>query len=336
MNSKKIIALILASILSLTALVACGNTQNTVVGLSSYKWACEDDEVMFNIDGEDISFADFRYFAMNMKTSYEGGVENYWNENTESKFREDIINNFKSLIATKLLCEEKGLTFTEADQIRIDNELLQIEIEMSTKGFNEQLDLIFSDKEHYKELVKFDIYNEKLYSSYVTDKEIIDAVMRAKHVLVSTVDENGNPLSDDKLKEKDALANDIYAKAIAGENFDELIKTYGEDPGMTVNVDGYYFTEGEMVPEFENATKALAENAISQPVKTNYGYHIIQRLPVDEEYVLKRESGFPSSIAYALKGQEIYDDIQKKADTLEVTETEAFNSFDMYTIGKLK
>ncbi len=88
----------------------------------------------------------------------------------------------------------------------------------------------------------------------------------AKHVLV-----------DD---EKDA--NTVYKKAIAGTDFDKLIQEFGKDPGMAYSPDGYLFTKGEMVEEFENATFALEIGKISEPVKSVYGYHIIKREALPE------------------------------------------------------
>lgn len=61
--------------------------------------------------------------------------------------------------------------------------------------------------------------------------------------------------------------------------FDRLMKEKSLDPDLAAYPDGYLFTNGEMVAEFENAVKALGINKCTPvPVKTTYGYHVILRL----------------------------------------------------------
>lgn len=96
---------------------------------------------------------------------------------------------------------------------------------------------------------------------------------RAKHVLIST--EN---TSDEEAKAK---AEDILERAKNGEDFDQLIKDNGEDPGMEQNPDGYYFTDGQMVQEFQDGVDSIQPGEFTL-VKTNYGYHVIQRLEMNE------------------------------------------------------
>jgi len=74
------------------------------------------------------------------------------------------------------------------------------------------------------------------------------------------------------------IAEEIYARAQAGEDFDMLIETYGEDPGMVGNLDGYVFIEGVMVQEFFETTRSLDIGQISAPVQTTHGYHVILRV----------------------------------------------------------
>lgn len=119
---------------------------------------------------------------------------------------------------------------------------------------------------------------DKLESGELTDDEKRDYFknhyLRAKHVLISIDDD-----TDDAAAK--AKAEEVLAKAQAGENFDELVKEYGEDPGMEGNPDGYVFTDGTMVQEFEDGTKSIQPGEFTL-VKTSYGYHVIQRLDLEE------------------------------------------------------
>lgn len=96
----------------------------------------------------------------------------------------------------------------------------------------------------------------------------------------------GEELSDADKADKKAKADEIYKELAAitdqselMKRFAELKEEYCEDTGKTTYPDGYTFTEGKMVPEFENAVKALEAYEVSEPVQSDYGYHIILRLP---------------------------------------------------------
>lgn len=94
----------------------------------------------------------------------------------------------------------------------------------------------------------------------------LENIYCAKHILV-----------DDE-----ATASAVIALLQANpsmETFDALLAQYGTDPGMTSNPNGYLFTDGDMVAEFENAVKAMPPNGFNNvPVKSQFGYHIILRL----------------------------------------------------------
>lgn len=77
--------------------------------------------------------------------------------------------------------------------------------------------------------------------------------------------------------ERKALAAEVLEKAKAGQDFDALVKEYGEDPGMEQSPDGYTFTKGTMAAEFETASFALKVGEISDLVETSFGWHIIKK-----------------------------------------------------------
>jgi foldase protein PrsA len=78
-------------------------------------------------------------------------------------------------------------------------------------------------------------------------------------------------------KQSEALA--VLEKIKNGEKFGKLAKELSIDSGSAKR-DGNlgYFGRGKMVKEFENAAFNLQAGQISEPVKTQYGYHVIKRL----------------------------------------------------------
>lgn len=114
---------------------------------------------------------------------------------------------------------------------------------------------------------------------YVTDKRPARGTIQVAHIMISCPKNAGEEITASSEKK----INEIYEKAIKGEDFEQLAKTYSDDPSS--NRRGGLLPEfgtgtlTRMVSEFEDAAFALKDNGdISKPIKTNYGYHIIKRL----------------------------------------------------------
>ena len=81
------------------------------------------------------------------------------------------------------------------------------------------------------------------------------------------------------LVEKHSEAISLLERIQKGEKFGKLAKEFSLDSGSAKR-DGNlgYFGRGKMVKEFEKSAFNLQIGQISEPVKTQYGYHIIKRL----------------------------------------------------------
>jgi peptidyl-prolyl cis-trans isomerase SurA len=83
-------------------------------------------------------------------------------------------------------------------------------------------------------------------------------------------------------EQKDETRNElreIRDRIIAGEDFATLAKRYSIDPSVTYNGgDMGWVGRGQLVPEFEAMAFKLKQDEISEPVETQYGFHIIQLL----------------------------------------------------------
>lgn len=96
---------------------------------------------------------------------------------------------------------------------------------------------------------------------------------------------------------------------------------YSEDTGLSNNPNGYTFTEGQMVTEFYDGAKALAEDEVSELVKSSYGYHIIKRVKLDDSQL----DNFKSDIVSAISGS--MDELLKQwIDEAQVETTDLYSS----------
>ena len=84
--------------------------------------------------------------------------------------------------------------------------------------------------------------------------------VHARHILVATEDE----------------AKAIEAELKKGADFATLAKEKSKDPGAAEGGDLGYFTKDQMVPEFAEVAFKLDKGQISDPVKTQFGWHIIK------------------------------------------------------------
>lgn len=162
---------------------------------------------------------------------------------------------------------------------------------------------------------------------YPTDAEVqawLDeqGIYRAKHILLATIDlDTREPLDEAAVAQKKAKADDILAQLRGAEDpitlFDQLMNEHSEDTGLAANPDGYTTEKGIMVAPFEEAALALKNGEISDIVESDFGYHIILRLPID-----------PESYRGQLTSQRLKERSDQLTKELGVEKTEAYGQID--------
>ena len=167
--------------------------------------------------------------------------------------RENIIDSLGGRSAYKKMLKDNGI---EEDFL----DMLWIEYDMADEAISEKINTNITDGERQA------YYNEHY--------------RRAKHILFSTVDTMMQPLSEEEIAAAKARADEVYRRILDGEDFDAFAGL-SEDPGASSNPNGYVFTDDEMVPEFEEAVDSVGIGGIAM-AETDYGYHIIKRLALDE------------------------------------------------------
>lgn len=114
---------------------------------------------------------------------------------------------------------------------------------------------------------------EKVKKQYESSKSLYaqPEEVRARHILIKF--EPGKKDSEEAaLKKVQGIA-----KEAQGQDFAALAKKYSEDPGsQKQGGDLNFFGRGRMTPDFEKAAFALPVGQVSDPVKTEFGYHLIK------------------------------------------------------------
>lgn len=162
----------------------------------------------------------------------------------------------RRLAALAALIDIKAFS-TEAEKEKLDQ----------TDEFKRRMDFLREralHNEYFKDAVVDKISDEDVRARY--DKEIAaippQVEVRARHILVKTKEE----------------AEAIIKKLEGGSKFEELAKENSTDGTAANGGDLGYFTEGQMVPEFEKAAFALKPGEYTkEPVETQFGFHVIQQ-----------------------------------------------------------
>lgn len=153
----------------------------------------------------------------------------------------------------------------------IDDEIKRLKSEFGN-SFNDFLSQNgVNNEEQLKDVIKLDKLKQKLALEHlkIQDKDLKTLYeqkkpeMRVSHILVSD----------------ETLAKDIKSKIDSGEDFGSLAKEFSQDIATKEKGgDIGYFKEGDMVQAFQDAARKLKVGEVSQPVKTDFGYHVIKLL----------------------------------------------------------
>ncbi len=147
--------------------------------------------------------------------------------------------------------------------------------------------------------------------------------VRASHILFKTEGK------DEAAVRKEA--EQVLAEAKAGADFAALAKKYSEDDASKANGgDLGFFSEGQMVPEFEKAAFVLAPGQISDLIQTQYGFHII-KVTDKKPAVTKPLAEVRAQIEDQLKFERAQTQASKLADTVSA---EIKSAADLDSVGR--
>jgi foldase protein PrsA len=237
---------------------------------------------------------------------------------TKDEFYEAMKDRFGKDVLTELV-HEKVLS----KEYKVSDEEVNKEIDNLTQQYGPQFEAVIQQQgeKTVKDMVKVDLLRKKAAEKEVKvteeDKkqyyESLKGKVQASHILV----------------EDEKTAKEIKARLDKGEKFEDLAKEASKDPSGQNGGDLGWFGEGQMVPEFEKAAFALKEGQVSEPVKSEFGYHIIKVTKTVKPYeemkkeleadVKKQKTSQPDAVQGALDKALKEADVQVKDKELEDT-----------------
>ena len=370
---KRILPLLLAALLCISLFAGCqsadikthsGDSEDPVEEIPAavmydYRPVFESmtpETVLMTINGLDATWAEYIYWAQN-NMGYLGHIDD-WDAicayDPSITNREFVMDGAEQVLTIYHVVEAKakelGVELSEEDLAEIDaawqsdaeyngGEAAFIEL-LNEQAMSKELFYSFSKVNALFYILQDAIYGEQgveLSDEDISVKAEELGYMRAKHILIATMDETGQPIADDVKAEKLAFANDLIAQLRAEGSpealeakMDELMATYSEDYGGLSYVDGYTFLPGRMVPEFESAVLAAADYEVTEAVESTYGYHIILRLPLKRDAIVEyANDGTVNTLAYLI-AQNLYSAaVDNWIVDANIEYTAAFESFDI-------
>ncbi|WP_349933232.1 peptidylprolyl isomerase [Flavonifractor plautii] len=265
------------------------------------------DTVLFTVDGTEVTADEYLFWLLqSVASAKQSGYladDDAWEEElngvpTAEYLKEDARNTSVLYTTVSNHAAAAGLTVTEEEQAEADAELETLTQRVDSyygMTLQEYLDQQCISEAAFRKL------NQVPYLARSLQTQMEEAgYYKAKHILLAFPEnEDGSAVTDEQKAavkaEADQLLAQIRTAADPLVEFDKVMNERSEDGRDADNQlyapDGYLAYAGQMVPQFESAAKALAVGEISEPVETDYGYHIILRQDfTDEERQQLRDS----------------------------------------------
>ncbi|WP_276863409.1 peptidylprolyl isomerase [Anaerococcus tetradius] len=259
-----------------------------------------DDKTVAIVNGEKISKDDYKSemsFYASMLAS-------------QQQLKNSIVT---MMVQDKLIANDIKKNNIKIDDKDVDNALMQsVQNFGGQEQFDKTLDDYNMDIKKFKETLKKDLMYKKHREWFDENNKVSDDEI--KKYFEENKDQFIKVDASHILVDDEQTAKDIKAKLDNGEDFAKLAKEYSKDTASAKNGGELgSFGKGQMVKEFEEAAFSMKEGEISNPVKSQFGYHIIKINSISDSYEKSKEE-----ITKKIKDKKYADYIKKLHDEAHV------------------
>lgn len=325
---KRRLLSLLALCLCLLCLAACGEE-------SVRSAEAEDDRVVLTIEGEEICYDYFRYAFLRIRDelAYRKNSEGLSDAEFEALVKEQTLSFLLRYRSVQLLAEEADIALTDDEEEEILDEIAELIDVYGEDAFEEELQRTYMTQYTLTYLKRLDTV-QTLWKLYATEEQ--SGVIRCDdETVLADIPEHFTRIRYVYIEKKESVTDQnrshaelILSYAKEGQDFKELIRSYGEDNTMLLLIDdGYYYT---ILSEdaVEEAVALLDEGEISDLIEVSHGWFIVQKLPLDMAYVDENFEEFRS----LYKNRVLEELVEAKMQTLSVEFGEIWQNATTQTV----
>jgi peptidyl-prolyl cis-trans isomerase SurA len=244
------------------------------------------------VDGTEISEDDLDELIAQAKKGYEAQKQEFPRAGTPEfqSIQTQYVAYLVELEEFRQAAEELGVSVTDEDVDKAEQELIKDRFDGKRAEYEKALEAQGFTAEQYREkalavsALSKKIFDEVTKGAKVTEQEILAYYTQnqsqygtpesrdVRHILIAEKSD-GDKVDFAASKAK---ADDIYTQLESGADFAALAKSSSADPGSKDSGGKLTISRGQTVPEFDKISFELDTGELSQPVKTQYGYHVIE------------------------------------------------------------
>lgn len=319
MHSKKWLLFALSAVLTLSVLTGCGKKDTTEASKDGSK-------VVAAYEGGEITEDEFEKEKATMLVFY----PEYEQVFGMDQFQEYILRDQITYLYLESQASDKA---KKTGGEKAKERLALVKEQIGDDEFKKRLDaqkLTEADvTKHMTRILTVEqdfndkVTDEQLKAEFEKNKQDM-TIATVRHVLIGFEDKNGKErTNEDALK----LAKDIEARLKKGEDFEKLAKEYSDDSG-SADKGGLYkdVAVGNWVSQFKEAALTLPINEISEPVESEFGYHVI-RVEARAEKTFDKltdaeKTSLRSTAASELMNDFLVKDLDKLIKKIDLPKTE--------------
>jgi foldase protein PrsA len=235
------------------------------------------------IGDQTVTKADFDRLLNQARSSYKESKRDFPEPGTEEyvQLRDQIVSYLVQRAQFAEEAEERGIEVEEEQVDKRLNQLVQQFFDGNKKRYEKQLKDNGVTEDQVRSDIRAQLIQEELFKDVTKDVKVSDA--EAQKYYGQNKEQYQTPAQRDirhilVKKNQKALADSLASQLRDGASFPKLARQHSQDPGSKKAGGKLEISKGQTVAPFDKVAFSIARNRISDPVKTQFGWHVIEAL----------------------------------------------------------